>query len=83
MLGAAITTAIITLGVFPELRDNWRSQGMLEGGVAAQWQITEDLYKEFPSKPSDCGDGRLLFSVKTSSVYVFDCAAGKLIFVER
>jgi hypothetical protein len=83
MLGAAIAAAIISLTVLPAQRENWRSQGLREGRVTAQWQIAEDLYKAFASKPISCGDGRLLFSVKTSSVYVFDCAAGRQVFVEH
>jgi hypothetical protein len=83
-----VISALGTAGAFvfliiPVVRENWRAQGFNEGSISASWEISEKLEKEFPKKPSNCESGRILFEVKSTSVYVLDCPQGKRIYVAR
>jgi len=83
VFGVAVTALVFVVFVVPYVRENWRAQGFNEGSISARWEISEKLEREFPVKPNECGDGRNLFEVKTTSVYVLDCPQGKLIHVVR
>lgn len=83
VIGALGTTGAFVFLVIPVVRENWRTQGFNEGSISASWEISEKLEKEFPKEPSNCGIGRTLFEVKSTSVYVLDCPQGKRIHVVR
>ena len=83
MIGAAITALMFVALVLPVVRENWRSQGYNEGSISARWEISEKLKREFPDQHTECGDGRNLFDVKTTSVYVVDCPQGRRIHVVK
>ena len=82
-IGALGTAGAFVFLVIPAVRENWRAQGFNEGSVTASWEISEKLEKEFPKEPVSCGNGRTLFEVKSTSVYVHDCPQGKKIHVVR
>lgn len=83
VIGALGTVGAFVFLVIPVVRENWRAQGFNEGSISASWEISEKLEKEFPKEPSNCGSGRTLFEVKSTSVYVLDCPLGKRIHVVR
>jgi hypothetical protein len=82
-VGAALASLVFFLLVIPVVRKNWHAQGFDEGSIDARWAVSEKLHKEFPIEPAKCSDGRILFEIKTSTVYVFDCPDGKQIYVQR
>lgn len=83
VIGASASALVFVIWVIPNTRMNWQSQGFNDGEILAKWSVAEQLAKEFPKLPTQCGNGRKLFDAKTSTVYVFDCPEGKQVYVQR
>ncbi len=82
--GGAILASLAFMWVLiPTIRENWRAQGFNEGSINARWDISEKLKKEFPFGSSKCESQRVLFEVKTNTVYISECPDGRKIHVQR